>query len=221
MRRRRRSAFLPRGVARCGAIVAALALSMPLGVRPLHAQRSTLGRLDTGAVCYEIFVRSFFDSNGDGIGDLRGLTQKLDYVNDGNPRTHRDLGARCVWLMPVAESPSYHGYDVSNYYRVEPDYGTNEDFKRFIAAAHKRGIHVLVDMVLNHASSEHPYFKEALRDTASPYRSWFRFSSTKPEQKGPWGQEVWHKSPVSDEYYYGVFWAGMPDLNYDTPAVRD
>jgi alpha-amylase len=194
---------------------------MPLGVRPLHAQRSTLGRLDAGAVCYEIFVRSFFDSDGDGIGDLRGLTQKLDYVNDGNPRTHRDLGARCIWLMPVAESPSYHGYDVSNYYRVEPDYGTNEDFKRFVAAAHKRGIHVLVDMVLNHASSEHPYFKEALRDTASPYRSWFRFSSTKPEQKGPWGQEVWHKSPVRDEYYYGVFWAGMPDLNYDTPAVRE
>jgi alpha-amylase len=210
--------LLSRGIARCaGAVSAALALT----ARPLDAQRSTLGRLDTGAVCYEIFVRSFFDSDGDGIGDLRGLTQKLDYVNDGNPRTHRDLGARCVWLMPVAESPSYHGYDVSNYYRVEPDYGTNEDFKRFVAAAHKRGIHVLVDMVLNHASSEHPYFKEALRDTASPHRAWFRFSATKPEMKGPWGQEAWHKSPVRDEYYYGVFWAGMPDLNYDTPAVRE
>jgi alpha-amylase len=180
-----------------------------------------LGKLDPSATCYEIFVRSFFDSNGDGIGDLRGLTQKLDYINDGNPRSHRDLGAKCVWLMPVAESPSYHGYDVSNYYRVEPDYGTNTDFKAFVKEAHRRGIHVLVDMVLNHASSEHPYFKEALRDTASPHRTWFRFASPKPEQKGPWGQEVWHKSPVRDEYYYGVFWAGMPDLNYETPAVRE
>jgi len=172
-------------------------------------------------VCYEIFVRSFYDSDGNGIGDLNGLTQKLDYINDGNSRTTRDLGAQCVWLMPVAESPSYHGYDVSNYYRVEPDYGTNDDFKRFVAAAHRRGIYVLVDMVLNHASSEHPYFQEALRDPSSPHRDWFRWSATKPDQKGPWGQEVWHRSPVRDEYYYGIFWSGMPDLNYDTPAVRE
>jgi glycosidase len=123
--------------------------------------------------------------------------------------------------MPVAESPSYHGYDATNYYKIEPDYGTNEDFRRFVAAAHRRGIHVLVDMVLNHVSSEHPYFQDALRNPRSPYRSWFRFSATKPEQKGPWGQEVWHHSPVRDEYYYGVFWSGMPDLNYETPAVRD
>lgn len=174
-------------------------------------------------MCYEIFVRSFFDSDGDGIGDLNGLTQKLDYINDGDRRSGdgRDLGARCVWLMPVAESPSYHGYDVTDYYRVERDYGTNDDFKRFVAAAHRRGIHVLVDLVLNHASSQHPYFQAALRDTTSPYRRWFRFSPTKPAQKGPWGQEVWHRSPVRDEYYYGLFWGGMPDLNYETPAVRE
>src|SRR5258706_2900474 len=109
-----------------------------------------------GATCYEIFVRSFYDSDGDGIGDLRGLTRKLDYINDGNPRTTRDLGARCIWLMPVAESPSYHGYDATNYYRVEPDYGTNADFKKMVAEAHRRGIAVLVDMVLNHLSSDHP-----------------------------------------------------------------
>ena len=171
-------------------------------------------------VCYEIFVRSFRDSDGDGIGDLNGLTAALDYINDGNPQSQRDLGARCIWLMPVDESPSYHGYDVSNYYRVEPDYGTNADFKRMVAAAHKRGIRVLVDLVLNHASSEHPWFQAALRDTASPYRQWFRFSPTKPAGKGPWGQEVWHKSPVRDEYYYGVFTSGMPDLNYENPVVR-
>ena len=173
-----------------------------------------------GAVCYEIFVRSFVDSNGDGIGDLNGLTSKLDYVNDGNPETQRDLGASCVWLMPVAESPSYHGYDVSDYYRIEPDYGTNDDFKRFVTEAHRRGIRVFVDMVLNHASSEHPSFKAALADTASPYRSWYRFSPTSLG-RGPWGGEAWHKSPVRNEYFYGVFWSGMPDLNYETPAVRE
>ncbi len=123
--------------------------------------------------------------------------------------------------MPVAQSPSYHGYDVSDYYRVARDYGTNDDFKRLVAAAHRRGIKVLVDMVLNHASSEHPFFQEALRDTASPHRNWFRWSPTKPDQKGPWGQEAWHHSQVRDEYYYGIFWSGMPDLNYETPAVRD
>ncbi|MFN2397632.1 MAG: alpha-amylase family glycosyl hydrolase [Gemmatimonadaceae bacterium] len=168
----------------------------------------------SGAVCYEIFVRSFYDSDGNGVGDLKGLIQKLDYINDGSPTSQRDLGARCIWLMPVAESPSYHGYDVADYYRVEPDYGTNDDFKRLVAEAHRRGIHVLVDMVLNHASSEHPFFKEALVNRVSPYRDWFRWSATKPQLKGPWGQEVWHRSAVSDEYFYGVFWSGMPDLNY-------
>lgn len=171
-----------------------------------------------GATCYEVFVRSFADSDGDGIGDLRGLTQRLDYINDGDTASTRDLGARCIWLMPVAESPSYHGYDVSNYYRVEPDYGTNDDFKAFVREAHRRGIRVLVDMVINHASSEHPFFQAALRDTASVYRDWFRFSPT-PGPKNRWGGDNWHRSPVRPEYYYGFFWGGMPDLDYDSPAV--
>src|SRR5881296_2724085 len=156
-------------------------------------------------VCYEVFVRSFYDSNGDGIGDLRGLTEKLDYISG--------LGADCVWLMPVAESPSYHGYDVTNYYKIEPDYGTNDDFKAFIAAAHQHKIRVLVDLVLNHTSSEHPWFQEALRDTTAPHRSWYRWSTTPANN--------WHKSPVRDEYYFGLFWSGMPDLNYENPAVLD
>jgi len=156
-------------------------------------------------VCYEVFVRSFYDSNGDGIGDLRGLTQKLDYISG--------LGADCVWLMPVAESPSYHGYDVTDYYKIEPDYGTNEDFKAFVAAAHQHHIRVLVDLVLNHTSSEHPWFQEALRDTASPHRRWYRWSTTAGNN--------WHKSPVRDEYYFGLFWSGMPDLNYENPAVLE
>ena len=173
-----------------------------------------------GAVCYEIFVRSFADSDSNGVGDFNGLTSRLDYVNDGNPATRKDLGASCIWLMPVAESPSYHGYDVADYYALDREYGTVADFKRFVAEAHRRGIKVLVDMVLNHASSEHPSFKAALADTASPYRAWYRFSPT-PLGKGPWGMDAWHKSPVRDEYYYGVFWSGMPDLNYESPSVRE
>jgi len=141
--------------------------------------------IPAGSVCYEIFVRSFYDSDADGVGDVNGLIQKLDYV--------RDLGARCIWLMPVAESPSYHGYDVTNYYRVDPDYGTNDDFKRLVAAAHRRGISVLVDLVLNHVSSEHPLFQDALRKPGSAYRDWFRWSATPGNN--------WHRSPARDEYY--------------------
>ena len=174
-----------------------------------------------GAVCYEIFVRSFYDSDGDGVGDLNGLIQKLDYINDGDPDSQRDLGARCIWLMPVAQSPSYHGYDVTNYYRVERDYGTNEDFKRLVVEAHQRGIRVLVDLVLNHASSEHPFFKDALLNADSPYRDWFVWSATHPGVRNPWGGDNWHRSPVRDEYYYGIFWEGMPDLNYENPEVTE
>ena len=174
-----------------------------------------------GATCYEVFVRSFYDSDGDGTGDLPGLTQKLDYINDGNPATRTDLGARCVWLLPIVESPTYHGYDAVDYYRVDPEYGTNEAFRRFVDEAHRRGIAVIVDMVLNHLSSEHPYFRDALGGPGSPHRDWFRWASPKPSEPGPWGQEAWHRSPRRDEYYYGVFWHTMPDLNYGTPAVRD
>lgn len=163
----------------------------------------TLGQAPT--LCYEVFVRSFADSDGDGIGDLRGLAHKLDYITE--------LGADCVWLMPVAESPSYHGYDVTNYYRVEPDYGTNADFQAFVREAHARGIRVLVDLVLNHMSSEHPFFQEALRDSTSARRDWFRWSS-RPGRN-------WHRSPLREEYYYGFFWSGMPDLNWENPEVRD
>ena len=114
--------------------VLALLATLAAAAQPLAAQARAADATawQHGGTCYEVFVRSFVDSNGDGIGDLNGLISKLDYINDGNPRTQRDLGAQCIWLMPVAESPSYHGYDVSNYYRVEPDYGTNADFKRLV-----------------------------------------------------------------------------------------
>jgi len=174
----------------------------------------------TGAVCYEVFVRSFFDSDGDGVGDLEGLIRRLDYINDGDPARDGDLGARCIWLMPIAASPSYHGYDVTDYYRVNPVYGSNADFRRLVEQAHRRGIRVLVDMVINHTSSEHPFFRDALIYPDSWYRDWYRWADA-PGPPNEWGGNNWHRSPFHDEYYYGFFSGAMPDLNWETPAVRD
>lgn len=169
------------------------------------------------AVFYEIFVRSFYDSDGDGIGDFNGLTEKLDYLNDGDPDTTTDLGITGIWLMPIFPSPSYHGYDVTDYYSINPEFGTREDFNRFLEEAHKRGIHVLIDLVLNHTSDKHPWFTEARKDPDSDYRDWYIWSDEKPEYKGPWRQTVWY--PYRGSYYYGVFESFMPDLNYRNPEV--
>jgi glycosidase len=210
-----------RYIHRCGRFAATVCAAMVVAA-PCAGQRSpeVAPEWTRGSVCYEVFVRSFYDSDGDGVGDLNGLIEKLDYINDGDAATLDDLGAGCIWLMPIAESPSYHGYDVVDYYRVDEEYGTNEGFKRLIMEAHRRGIAVLVDMVLNHASSDHPHFQEALRDPRSPYREWFRWAATKPADLNPWGQSNWHRSPVRDEYYYAFFWEGMPDLNYESAAVQ-
>lgn len=199
--------------------VATASLALACGNPPVHT--TVAGRQKQwwrDGVCYEIFVRSFADSDGDGIGDLRGLTSRLDYVNDGNPHSATDLGGNCIWLMPISRSMSYHGYDVVDYYHVDPRYGTDEDFRQLMREAHRRGIHVIVDFVPNHSGSQNPYFQSALQGPSSPHRDWYRWSA-KPGSPGPWGQQAWHKSPVRDEYYYGVFWHEMPDLNYQTPAV--
>ncbi|MDH7490522.1 MAG: alpha-amylase family glycosyl hydrolase, partial [Anaerolineae bacterium] len=158
------------------------------------------------------------DSDGDGIGDLNGLIAKLDYLNDGDPATSTDLGVTGIWLMPVAESPSYHGYDVVDYKKIEKDYGTNEDFKRLISEAHKRGIVVITDLVLNHTSSEHPWFVDA-QTPGSAHENWYIWSNERPDYLGPWGQQVWHKSGL--RYYYALFWEKMPDLNYRNGAVTE
>ncbi len=171
-------------------------------------------------VWYEIFVRSYHDSDGDGVGDLQGLIQKLDYLNDGDPATTTDLGVTGLWLMPVAESPSYHGYDVVDYYAIDEEYGTEEDFKQLMEEAHRRGIRVIVDMVLNHTSSAHPWF-QAARAGDPAFVEWYRFiEGEKPRQSAPWGGggSAWHEAGAN-RYYYGVFWSEMPDLNYENPEV--
>mgnify|MGYP005842567841 CR=1 FL=1 len=175
------------------------------------------------AVFYQVFVRSFADSTEgstdcDGIGDINGLIERLDYLNDGDPTTTDDLGVTALWLMPIQQSPSYHGYDVMDYYTVETDYGTNEDFLRLMDEAKARGMHVIVDLVLNHVSSQHPWFNGAFR-LDSPTHDYFVWQADPPDVRGEWGQTVWHR--LGPNKYYGVFWSGMPDLNYSNPAVTE
>jgi alpha-amylase len=169
------------------------------------------------SVFYEIFVRSFYDSDGDGIGDFNGITAKLDYLNDGDPKTTTDLGVSGLWLMPINPSPSYHGYDVTDYYAVNPQYGSMDDFKNLLSEAHQRGIRVIIDMVMNHTSNWHPWFDEA-EDPNSAKRNWYIWSENNPKYKGPWGEDVWFTA--NGAYYYAVFGANMPDLNYTNPDVR-
>ena len=166
------------------------------------------------AVFYEIFVRSFYDSNEDGIGDINGITQKLDYLNDGDPNTHTDLGITAIWLMPIHPSPSYHGYDVVNYYAINPDYGTLDDFKRFLAEAHSREIKVIIDLVLNHTSNLHPFFRDALQGDTSSYHDWYLWSTT--DMGDGWRPVMGGTKPM---FYYGYFCDCMPDLNYLNPDV--
>lgn len=165
----------------------------------------------SSGVYYEIFVRAWYDTNGDGIGDLNGVTAKLDYL--------KSLGISGIWLMPINTSPSYHGYDITDYYGINPQYGTTADFERLIAEAHKRGIAVTMDMVINHTSNEHPWFKAAQKAN-DPYRNWYTWSTARPDLKAISATDtpIWHAG--DDGWYIGVFGGHMPDLNYDNPAVR-
>lgn len=164
------------------------------------------------ATFYQIFVRSFKDSNGDGIGDFQGIISKLGYL--------QDLGIKAIWLMPIHPSPSYHGYDVNNYKAVNPQYGTMQDFKALVDSAHNRGIKIVIDWVVNHTSTQHPWFVQSAANNPQ-YSNFYRWSPTAPTYLGPWGQTVWAYNNVRAQYYYSIFWSGMPDLNYGTQAVKD
>lgn len=167
---------------------------------------------------YEVYVRSFFDTNADGRGDFNGLTQKLDYLNDGKAETNTDLGIGLIWLMPINSSPSVHGYDVTDYRKVNPQYGSMANFRAMLDSAHRRGIKVIMDLVINHTSGQHPWFiKSAANDPF--YRNFYRWETSAPVQTGPWGQQVWY--PKNGSNYYALFWSEMPDLNYNYQPVRD
>ncbi len=157
---------------------------------------------------YEIFVRSFQDSDGDGIGDFNGITQRLDYL--------QDLGVTGIWLMPIHPSPSYHGYDITDYYDVHPDYGTLEDFEALLAAAKERNIKIIIDLVVNHSSEAHMWFIRA-KLNQQPFRDYYLWRDDNPGWRGVSGAPAWHKKETG--YYLGLFWSGMPDLNQENPVV--
>jgi len=156
------------------------------------------------AVFYEIFVRSFYDTNNDGIGDFNGITEKLDYL--------QELGITAIWLMPIHPSPSYHGYHVVNYFAVNHEYGTMDDFKHLLDEAHKRDMRIIIDLVINHTSNQHPFFVDANNNLNSPYRDWYIWEQ---ESQG----KYWHQGNYG--YYYGLFSGEIPDLNYNNPEVTD
>ncbi len=166
-------------------------------------------------VSYEIFVRSFADSNGDGIGDINGITSKLQYL--------KDLGIEAIWLTPICPSPTYHKYDVTNYKAIDPEYGTMEDFKNLVTEAHKLNIKIIPDLVPNHSSVEHPWFLEAKKGKDNPYRDYYVWSNPKDlkDTLNWYYPKDENKKKIGDEKYYGFFWSGMPDLNYDNPKVRE
>lgn len=164
-----------------------------------------------GGVAYQVFVRSFRDGDGDGVGDLRGVRDRLAYL--------ADLGVRAIWLTPIHPSPSSHGYDVVDYRAIEPAFGTIADFVALTTAADRFGIDVILDLVVNHTSSLHPWFVAA-RAGVEPYRSWYRFERDPAPLVGTLGGPAWH--PAGDgSHYLGLFTADMPDLNHRHPAVVD
>lgn len=175
-------------------------------------------RSDKYRTYYEIFPYSFCDSNGDGIGDFNGITSKLDYLNDGDTKTTDDLGIEGIWLMPIMSSPSYHKYDVIDYKSVDESYGTIEDFEKLTEEAHKRGINVIIDFVINHSSTQCEWFKKAIEELKAGktdgYVQYYNFAKDKDGLKG------WYKAGVDNWYYECEFWDQMPDLNLKNEDLR-
>jgi maltose alpha-D-glucosyltransferase/alpha-amylase len=171
------------------------------------------------AVFYEVNVRAYRDSNADGHGDLPGLSSKLDYL--------QDLGVDCLWLLPIYASPLVDdGYDIADYYQVQADYGTVQDFKDLIQAAHQRSIRVIADLVLNHTSDQHPWFQAARADKDSPYRDYYVWSDSDQVYQGTriifvdHQPSNWAWDQVAGQYFWHRFYAEQPDLNFDNPDVR-
>ncbi|MGE5249760.1 MAG: maltose alpha-D-glucosyltransferase [Bacteroidota bacterium] len=171
------------------------------------------------AIFYQVYVRAFYDSDGDGHGDLRGLTLKLDYL--------KELGVDCIWLMPLYPSPlKDDGYDIADFYGIHSDYGTLEDFKELLDQAHSRGLRVITDLVLNHTSDQHPWFQAARADPASPYRDYYVWSDTDQKYRDAriifldTQSSNWSWDPAASQYFWHRFYPSQPDLNYDNPAVQ-
>ena len=170
-----------------------------------------------GKVAYQIYPKSFKDSNGDGVGDLKGITEKLDYL--------QDLGIDILWLSPIYKSPFIdQGYDISDYYAIDPIFGTMEDMEELIAEGKKRGISIIMDLVVNHCSSHHEWFQKALEDPEGPYADYFYFIESDKEPnnwESYFGGSVWEPVPGTNKYYLHSFHKDQPDLNWQNPILRE
>jgi len=169
------------------------------------------------SIFYEIYVRSFFDSDGDGIGDIQGVIEKLDYLNDGDPQTTQDLGISGIWLMPIYPSPTNHGYNITDFKDVNPQLGTLEDLQLLLDEAHQRGIRVILDFMIGQTSNQHPWFLNSL-NPGSSYRDWYIWEDHDPGYTGSWGQPVW--TYVNGSYLYSTYSEYSPDLNMKNPEVK-
>ncbi len=174
---------------------------------------------DNDIVFYQIFVGSFSDSNGDGIGDLRGIINRFDYLNDGDPQSGTSLGIEGIWLSPIFKSPSYHKYDTADYYTIDPKFGTMEDLKDLVKLCHERGVKLILDVAFNHTSTYHPWFVDfknsrATGDTENAYYDFYTCVDTKVNGR------TFNKIAGTDSYYECNFSGDMPELNFDNPAVR-
>ena len=171
------------------------------------------------SIAYQVYPKSFYDSDGDGIGDLRGIIQKLDYI--------QELGTDLLYLNPICKSPMKdNGYDVSDYYEIDPMFGTIEDMKELIHEADKRGIHVIMDMVLNHCSDQHAWFQQVLKDPEGEYADYFFLRKGDGENppnnwRSIFGGSAWEKIPGSEYYYLHLFTKEQVDLNWDNPRLRE
>ena len=171
-------------------------------------------------VFYHIFVGSFSDSNGDGIGDLRGIIDRFDYLNDGDPNSGVSLGIEGIWLSPIFTSPSYHKYDVTDYYEIDPNFGTMDDLKELIELCHQRGVKLILDLVINHTSTNNAWFQKFVSvhktgNFGSEYYNFYTYSET------PVTGRTFTKISGSEHYYECNFSTSMPELNFDNPAVRN
>ena len=170
-----------------------------------------------GKVAYQIYPKSFKDSNGDGVGDLKGITEKLDYL--------QQLGIDILWLSPVYKSPFIdQGYDISDYYAIDPLFGSMEDMEELIAEGKKRGISIIMDLVVNHCSSHHEWFQKALADPDGPYADYFYFIESDKEPnnwESYFGGSVWEPVPGTNKYYLHSFHKDQPDLNWQNPVLRE
>jgi alpha-glucosidase len=171
-------------------------------------------------IIYQIYPRSFADRNGDGIGDLNGIRSKLDYL--------ADLGVNALWLSPIFSSPDVDfGYDISDYYSIDPKYGTISDFEALVKEAHRKGLYVILDMVMNHTSDQHAWFKEARTARDNSYHDWYLWQNPTLHGKAPnnWqsmtGGSGWEYVPELDQYYFHMYYKEQPDLNWHNPSVRE